>query len=230
MEFSLPSPLSELLASESLKETEEAPAETNLLQLPAPSLTLTSLQLHSVVASLSSRQKSLQQKELDRTASTAEDELTLLQQTALGAAYASARRGHARAFSLQERSFADNRQQRRAYSRKSLRQLTPSRLNTNSARRRPASLSFHLRSFALPIFGSTQPENARRELLCFPWISWTLSGTKLYRHQVFKQLYEQQFQEQLWKQFFQQNLPVYQQQLFRNQELSVQQQQQLFAV
>ena len=77
MELWLPSPLSASeLASESLKETEEAPAETNLLQLPAPSLTLTSLQLHSVVASLSSRQKSLQQRELDRTASTAEDEHT----------------------------------------------------------------------------------------------------------------------------------------------------------
>ena len=76
MELSLPSPLTESeLASESVKETEvkKPQQRTNLLQLPAPSLILTSTQLHSVVASLSSRQKSLQQKELDRTASTAEE-------------------------------------------------------------------------------------------------------------------------------------------------------------
>ena len=65
VQLSVPSPLakSELAYEDSLKETEEAPAETNLLQLPVPSLNLK--QLRPVVASLSSRQKSLQQKELE---------------------------------------------------------------------------------------------------------------------------------------------------------------------
>ena len=68
MELSLPSPLakSELAYEESLKETEEAFANTSLLQLrPVPSLDLDQLELQPVVASLSSRQKSLQQTELE---------------------------------------------------------------------------------------------------------------------------------------------------------------------
>ena len=55
VQHAVPSPLaeSELAYEESLKETEEALANTSLLQLsPAPSLTL-NRQLHSVVASLS---------------------------------------------------------------------------------------------------------------------------------------------------------------------------------
>ena len=68
MELSLPSPLakSELAYEESLKETEEAFANTSFLQLrPVPSLDLDQLELQPVVASLSSRQKSLQQTELE---------------------------------------------------------------------------------------------------------------------------------------------------------------------
>ena len=56
VQLSVPSPLtkSELAYEESLKETEEALANTSLLQLsPVPSLNLTNLQLESVVASLS---------------------------------------------------------------------------------------------------------------------------------------------------------------------------------
>ena len=49
-----------------MKETEEAFANTSLLQLrPVPSLDLDQLELQPVVASLSSRQKSLQQTELE---------------------------------------------------------------------------------------------------------------------------------------------------------------------
>ena len=68
VQLSVPSPLptSDLAYEESLNENEGALAKPSLLQTsPAPSLNLTSLQLQPVVASLSSRQKSLQQKELE---------------------------------------------------------------------------------------------------------------------------------------------------------------------
>ena len=139
--------------------------------------------------------------------------------------------------SASKRSFADNSRQSRAYtrkslrqltlqilafsfraySRKSLRQLTPSWLNSKTARRGHASFSLSLCSFALPTIGSkqTRQQNARRELLSLPWISLTLC-----RNHVFQQELYQQVQKQLWKQ-------VLQQQLFRIQvqQLTAQHQQ-----
>ena len=61
-----PSAASDLAYDESLKENEEAETKTNLpLLSPVPSLDLDQLELQPVVASLSSRQKSLQQTELE---------------------------------------------------------------------------------------------------------------------------------------------------------------------
>ena len=156
VQHSVPSQLStsELAYEESLKEEEEALAENSLLQLsPVPSLTLTSLKLESLVASLSSNLCFL---------------ISMLVASIVnGISFSFG------AFSLQVRSFADNGRQSRAYTRKSLRQLTLQilafsfraysrkslrqlTLNSKIARRGHASFSLSLCSFALPTLGSKQ--------------------------------------------------------------------------